>query len=405
MRPPAARRVAPVVAAGRAAGWRLLPVLRTVTVVGRALIVMATVGWVLAWRLGWVELAVVATACLLLLAVTALFTVGSTRLEVVTVVEPPRVTVGDALTGELTVRNLARTPLLSAQLEFPIGSGGVTFDLPALLPGKAHHEVFVVPTQRRGVIGVGPVTSVRGDPLGVFRRELAWTDRTEVFVHPRITAIDPLGAGLIRDLEGTSSPTVSLSDLSFHTLREYVPGDDLRHVHWRSSAKHGQLLLRQFLDTRRSHLTAVVDSNPASYRSEEEYETAISAAASLMVRALQDGYDVSFLSGATAMTKAAGRAALDATSRAMPSSTSVVGVAAHGARIAPETSIVVLVTGPTTEYATLQQAANQFGIETGRAALRIDAERGPGLRKRGDLTVMNIGTLDQLSLVLRWGLA
>jgi uncharacterized protein (DUF58 family) len=175
-------------------------------------------------------------------------------------------------------------------------------------------------------------------------------------------------------------------------------------VHWRSSAKHGQLLVKQFLDTRRSHLTAVVDSNPAAYRSEEDYETAISAAASLLVRALRDGYDVSFLSGDAVMSMATGRAALDVCSRAEATARSMVDVAAHAARVAPDTSVVFLVTGPESPFLTLQRAAGQFGVETGRAALRVDSTKAPTLRTTGDLPVITIASLDQLSLVLRWGL-
>jgi hypothetical protein len=398
-----------VVGAGAEAAavlWRryLAPVVGTLTGVGRAIGLVGLIGWLLAWKLGWIEMAVIATACIVLLAVAAVFTIGTTKLQVATVVEPVRVTVGEALTGELTVTNVARAPLVSAQVEFPIGHAAITFDLPVLMPGKQHSEIFVIPTDRRGVITVGPVTSVRGDPLGVFRRELAWTEQTEVYVHPRITSLEPLGAGLIRDLEGNSSQNVSMSDLSFHALREYVAGDDLRHVHWRSSAKHGQLLVRQFLDTRRSHLTAVVDADPAAYLSEDDYETAISAAASLLVRALRDGYDVSFLSGTATMTKATGRSALDACSRAQPEPASLVDVAAHAARIAVDTSVVFLVTGPGTEYLSLQRAAGQFGVETGRAALRVDSSKTPGLRTSGDLPVMTVASLDQLGLVLRWGL-
>ena len=56
-----------------------------------------------------------------------------------------------------------------------------------------------------------------------------------------------------------------MSDLAFHALREYQPGDDRRYIHWRSSAKAGRLLVRQFLDTRRSHLSIVVDADPDLY--------------------------------------------------------------------------------------------------------------------------------------------
>ena len=58
-----------------------------------------------------------------------------------------------------------------------------------------------------------------------------------------------------------------MSDLAFHALREYQPGDDRRYIHWRSSAKAGRLLVRQFLDTRRSHVTVIVDPDPEQYRS------------------------------------------------------------------------------------------------------------------------------------------
>jgi uncharacterized protein (DUF58 family) len=402
--------------AGRVAGgarergapvWdeRIRPALATVTGGGRTVLVVGIAAWALAAVFGWVELAVVAMACLLLLAAAAAFMIGRTKLEVRAVVEPPRVTVGEALTGELSIRNLAKGPLAAAQLEFPIGEGGVSFDLPPMLPGRSHSEIFSITTQRRGVIVVGPVRSVRGDPMGLFRRELDWTRPTEVFVHPRVTPIAPLGAGLIRDLEGNTAQSVSTSDFSFQALREYVPGDDLRHVHWRSSARHGRMLVRQFLDTRRSHLTAIVDGMADAYQSEDDYETAISVAASLITRALRDGYDVSFLSGDVVMTKATGRIALDACSRAQPSFRAMVDVAADAARLAPETSVVFLITGPGGDYRGLERAATQFGVETGRVAIRVDSTARPGLRANVDLPVLTITRLDELPGALNWGLA
>lgn len=383
---------------------RLAPAVRTVTPIGRALLVVCVVAWIAAWQLGWLEMAVVAAACLLLLVVAALFMLGRADLTVSTVVEPPRVTVGDPLTGELVVRNTARAPLMSTSLEFPIGTGGVVYDLPLLLPGREHTEMFVVPTQRRGVIEVGPVSTVRGDPLGLFRRVQEWTDRTEVFVHPRVVALEPFGTGLIRDLEGTTAQNVSMSDLAFHALREYTPGDDLRHVHWRSSARHGQLLVRQFLDTRRSHLVVVVDGQPAAYQSEQEYETALAVAASLLRRGLLDEYDVSFLSGDTVTFHGVGRAALDGCSRAAPSAHGLVAVAGRAAQLATDASLVVLVTGPHTDYVTLQRAAGHFGVDAARAAVLVDGTAEPALRTTGDVPVLTLAELSQLALMLRWGL-
>ena len=123
---------------------------------------------------------------------------------------------------------------------------------------------------------------MHGDPLGLVRRTVAWTERTELFVHPFTVSLESLGAGLLRDLEGTVTPDLSMSDLAFHALREYQPGDDRRYIHWRSSAKHDRLLVRQFLDTRRSHLAVVVDTSPEVYAGDaDDVELAISCAASL----------------------------------------------------------------------------------------------------------------------------
>ena len=75
-----------------------------------------------------------------------------------------------------------------------------------------------------------------------------------------------------------------MSDLAFHALREYQPGDDRRYIHWRS-AKAGRLLVRQFLDTRRSHVTVLIDTDPEQYRSgETDVETAISVGSSIRAR-------------------------------------------------------------------------------------------------------------------------
>ena len=141
------------------------------------------------------------------------------------------------------------------RLELRVGAAVARFNLPSLASGRQHDELFVIPTSRRAVVEVGPARTVRGDPLGLLRREVAWTGVTELFVHPRIVGLDPLGSGLLRDLEGQSSNDISMSDLAFHTLRDYAAGDDRRYIHWRTSARTGQLMVRQFVDTRRIHAT------------------------------------------------------------------------------------------------------------------------------------------------------
>ncbi|GAA4076073.1 DUF58 domain-containing protein [Nocardioides kongjuensis] len=368
------------------------------------MLALTVVAWILGWRLGWDEMTLLAATGLVLLAICALFMIGRTNLEVRVAVEPPRVSVGESVAGSLSVVNKARTPALPFVLELPVGEGGVAFSYPLMRPGGTQEEIFVVPTEKRGVIDVGPATSVRGDPVGLFRRDLGWSDVSEIFVHPRIVPLEPLGTGLMRDLEGVTSNNVSMSDLAFHALREYTPGDDLRHVHWRSSARHGKLLVRQFLDTRRSHLTIVVDSRPGSYRSDDDYETAVSVAGSLLVRALLDEYDASFASGRHAASKVVGKAVLDACARAEPSPETLVSVAREANRLAPDTSFAVLVSGPFTDFVELQRAAGQFGIDVAKAAVRVDHELTPAVRTAGDLPLLTLGRLEELAPLLHWGI-
>ncbi len=117
-----------------------------------------------------------------------------------------------------------------------------------------HEQTFPVPTARRGVLEIGPARTVRADPVGLVRREVVWTDRTQLFVHPRTIGIPSMSTGLIRDLEGLADADLAASDVSFHALREYLPGDERRHIHWRSTARTGRYMVRQFEETRRSHL-------------------------------------------------------------------------------------------------------------------------------------------------------
>ena len=99
--------------------------------------------------------------------------------------------------------------------------------------------------------------------------------------------------GLARDLEGPTSQNSPAGGIAFHALREYELGDDYRHIHWRSTAKTGTLMVRHYVDNRRPHLTAVLDDRRSSYRSDEEFELAVSAAASVVTTALRSGYPVS----------------------------------------------------------------------------------------------------------------
>jgi uncharacterized protein (DUF58 family) len=376
-----------------------------VSPLGWAVLALGLLGWVVGASLAWTEWLMIGGAALTLLALCVLLALGRTSVTVVTEVEPIRVAVGEPATGRIEVTNESRRPLLPLLVELPVGVAAARFTLPALGPGEAHEELFVVPTERRGVIPVGPATTVQGDPLGLVRRTLRWTDLRELFVHPRTLSIESIGAGLLRDLEGETTQDLSMSDLAFHALREYQPGDDRRYIHWRSSAKAGRLLVRQFLDTRRSHLTIVVDADPRSYHGgEDEAETAISAAASLAVRAIMDEQDTTVACRRERASRTTAPLTLDSLARVELGPQDLFPLCGDAYALAPDTSVAFLLTGSRRPFIEAQRALGQFENEVHKVVVVVDSAQRPGVQHLGGLTLLTIAELADLRAVLVSGL-
>lgn len=381
------------------------PVWQGVTPAGRAILAVGVAAWLLGLRLGWQELFFVAACCLIALLLAAAFVVGRPGLDVSIELDPARVSVGSPAAGRLVAINRSRARLRQLSVEVPVGAARAVFQLPSLAPGASHDELFVVPTDRRAVIPIGPPSAVRTDPLGLLRRDAVEQTAVELFVHPKITSLDSLSPGLQRDLEGQATRDLSTSDLAFHTLRDYVTGDDRRHVHWRSSAKVGKLLVRQFQDTRRSQLTLVVDGAAASYRAAEEFELAMSVAGSICVRAVRDAQDVCLVAASHAITAASQHRILDTLARGEVAEhgQDLVTLARRAARLATDTTVLMLLTGSVVPFRALKAATVHFGPEVRVIALRAEPDAPPGIGKSGDLTVLALRALSDLPLLLNAG--
>lgn len=263
-----------------------------ITALGVAVITTAAVAWVLAARYGWDEAAVVAAGALLLAALSLpfLFRRGSfsARLDA----EPIRVIEGDPSLGSITICNEGSIRSLPQRAEVLLGDQLVRFDVPSLSPNGTFEQPVLVPTTRRAVVRVGPVTMVKGDPIGLVRRDGVLAEELTVYVQPRRVNLSPVSTGWVRDVDGPTFDNSPRGDIAFHTIREYVPGDDLRHVHWKSTAKTGTVMVRQYVDNRRPELTIVIDETAGSYAAPEEFEIAIRIAASIEVAAARAGQRV-----------------------------------------------------------------------------------------------------------------
>ena len=399
-------------AASVVAGWSTA-VRTVVTPLGWAVIAGALVALAIGYGWGWAEFIAIGWGLAVLAAAASVWLVGRGASTIELVLPTPRVVVGEEAEARLIAANPDRRRLGGVQLELPVGAKVVERVLPALPRGGAFDEHFRIPTDRRGVVPVGPARTVRADPVGLMRREIVWSQAVELHVHPRTIAIAPLSTGFIRDLEGTPTRDLTASDIAFHALREYVPGDDRRFIHWKSSAKTGTFMVRQFEETRRSRLMVLLDLEPGAYMDEAEFELAVSAAASIGARAIRDARTVSFVvSGRTGdASRGSGMRELPTVSRDRlldalcvverdDAAVLLPDVARAAAEGVPGLSLAILVTGSARGLAPMRAAASRLpaGVETMAVQCAPDGE--PTARTISGLTVFGIGYLDDLRAML-----
>lgn len=384
-----ARRLRLVVSVVRPAAWVLIA----------AVVVLAVAGA----SLGWWELTVAAVVLAALLGLCTLFLVGRTAYDVALDLTRTRVVVGERAVGALTLTNSGTRAILPSRVVLPVGSGRGEFEVNRLPAGASAEELFAIPTTRRAVVKVGPVSVVRGDPLGLFERVHRRDEPVDLFVHPRTVTFDGQSLGFMRDLDGLPAADLSRDDVSFHALREYQPGDDLRHVHWKSTARTGTVMVRQYEETRRSHFVIGLSTLAGDYRNDQEFELAISAAGSLGLRALRDSQRVELRVQERSLPSATGKRLLDSLSGVVHSRAragGIVDLAGVVSATVPLASVVVLVCGSSVDANTLRTACARLPF--GARALAIVAEAGasPGLRRIGDANVVTVGSLDQLPAAL-----
>lgn len=384
--------------------WRTLqPYLAVVSGLGALVLGSAIVALVAGLLLGWAELTVVAIALFAALATAALFLIGRATYAVDIALNPRRVTVGERAIGRVLVTNTGKKASTATTLEVPVGQGLAEFSIGSLQPGADTEELFAVPTHRRAVILAGPAVSIRGDQLGLFRRAVRWTDQIELFVHPVTTRLHPTAAGLVRDLEGQVTKKITNNDISFHALRAYVTGDDVRYVHWRTSARTGQLMIRQFEESRRSQLTIIHSSDERYYASDAEFELGVSVTASIGAQVIRDGTQISVVTEGRILKTHSVTSLLDDSCRIEKISGSTAtprDFARNATKRLPPPSVVVIVAGSAMEAPDYRAIQRLFGGETNVLALRIEHGSRPRVQDVAGLSIVTIGAIGDLPRVM-----
>lgn len=202
---------------------------------------------------------------------------------------PEHVGVGETAELSVTVTNpgrLTTRPLVGIDFD---GLQEREFRLPSLRPGGTHRESIRVAAERRGVYETGPTRVEGSDPFRLVRSTQPIGRPSSLVVHPRIHKVRPLAHANVAAPEGHGSEVSPNGTESFHALRDYVRGDDHRHIHWRSVARRGQLVVRQFVDIWVPEQVVVLDDR-AEVHDLESFELALEIAASLLVAGSKQGW-------------------------------------------------------------------------------------------------------------------
>jgi len=393
-------------------------VFSAVTPAGWFVVAATVISTWFAASMGLVEFGVIAGFGLLSLLIALPFVLGRPHTQVTVRLDRSRVSVDAGARILATVVNDSSRPSLPGRVEITYGDELIQLRYPSLAPNGETVVDAQLETPRRGVFSVGPATILRTDPLGLFRRSRTDREVHTLFVHPKTVAVPPSSIGLIRDLDGNPTSTIVDADIAFHAIRPYAPGDAQRHIHWKSTAKTGTLMVKQFEETRRSRLTVLLATHEAEFATAAEAELAIGVAASLAKESIREGRETELLvspaaadarlkrsRGVRALPTPTVYALLDALSALELGSQNITidHVGARAAMSRRNASLVVVITGSTAQLQTLRRAAEPFGPDVQSVAVICDPNAEPSVQRIGALILLRVGVLTDLQQLVTRG--
>ncbi len=304
--------------------------------------------------LGSPELCVLAVAGIALVALAAVWVARQhPKLSATRDIQPARLRVGADGRVDLVVGNHASraAPLVAVTDIVGDGRRAARFLLPPLLPGQVARAAYRIPTSRRGRHRIGPLGLALADPFGLVQRTSTIGTVDHVVVCPRVHDILPppdvagLRAGIAEALR-THAPAPDGDE--FLALRDYEVGDDLRKVHWRSTARTGELVVRQN-EARREPRTRILVDTRTRVHDEASFEVAVEATASIVFRLARSGRELELLTatGESLGRRGPGREALlmDRLAVLEPGGPDRFLATASALRTASREALLVVVTG------------------------------------------------------------
>lgn len=162
-------------------------------------------------------------------------------------------------------------------------------------------------------------------------------------------------------------------------------------------------MVRQFLDTRKTHIAVLSDLDGTHFADEEEFEIALSAAASIVARTVMDDMDLTIICGKSVVVRPKSRFALDGFSRAERGKRRLDREFERVRRRAGDASLVVLLTGSGTKFDELQRGRAIVPYNIRLLVVRVVRGEKISLRQAGGFAELTIGALADLAPALRGG--
>jgi uncharacterized protein (DUF58 family) len=281
---------------------------------GRAFLAAGLAAGVLGLGLGLRELVSLGGLLILLPLLSALAAARARyRVRCQREIVPARVPAGQAAAVTIQMHNVTRLPtgLLLAEDTVPYSLGArPRFVLDRIGPGAGREISYQLQSDSRGKYLIGPLNVRVADPFGLVRLGSSVALPGTLVVTPAITALPPTSlAGTWLGEGGTRAAVAAAAGDDDVVPRAYRDGDELRRVHWRSTARYGELMVRREEQRWRNRAVVFLDTRSRAHSGRglsSSFEYAVSAAASIGVHLAREGIDGEFFTD-TGRVSGAGR--------------------------------------------------------------------------------------------------
>jgi uncharacterized protein (DUF58 family) len=179
------------------------------------------------------------------------------------------------------------------------GLGAASFVADRIASGESMAGRYEVLCRPRGVYKVGPAKVSIGDPMGFVESTSHFGGSGRLVVFPRVEELEgvPTGRGQDQTINTSRAAFWHSGGEDFFTLREYHQGDDLRKVHWPSSARRDELMIKQLEMPWQSRAFVILDPRVEPHASSESFEQAVRGAASVLKHLFRSGYTPTIWAG------------------------------------------------------------------------------------------------------------